>query len=222
MTSAAQTVTVSNPGLAPLKISSIVSSGAFAQTNDCGAPLPAGATCSIAITFTPAGPGTSTGKIAIADNAPGSPHLISLTGLTGPVVILSSTPSRVFPRRLDFGMVPVGTTSAPQPITLVNATSQPIRIRRILILPRLIFQQTNSCGASIAPGASCTFEVTFTPTSEGKRFGLMLVIDNARPPVQLFRLTGQGTSSSTALLSSRRRTERAGENWSTAARRPGR
>ncbi|HEX8926484.1 MAG TPA: choice-of-anchor D domain-containing protein [Terriglobales bacterium] len=80
-TSAAQNVTVSNTGTAPLSFSSIALTGSdFAMTNGCGASLAAGASCSIAVKFTPTAAGTRTGTITLTDNASGGTQQIALTG----------------------------------------------------------------------------------------------------------------------------------------------
>ncbi|HXA58488.1 MAG TPA: discoidin domain-containing protein [Streptosporangiaceae bacterium] len=79
-TSAAQVVTVTNTGNAPASISSIAASGEFAQTNNCGASLAAGANCTINVTFTPTAVGTRTGYVTINSNATNSPGTISLSG----------------------------------------------------------------------------------------------------------------------------------------------
>src|SRR5207249_1967870 len=63
-TSAPQAVTLSNPGSGPLSISSIAITGAnsgdFAQTNNCGSSVAAGAKCTINVTFRPTATGTRT------------------------------------------------------------------------------------------------------------------------------------------------------------------
>jgi hypothetical protein len=84
-TSASQPVTLSNAGSAALAISSISASGDFAQTNNCGASIGAGANCRIDVTFSPAAAGTRTGALSVTDNASGSPRTASLngTGLAG-------------------------------------------------------------------------------------------------------------------------------------------
>jgi hypothetical protein len=79
-TSVAQTVTLSNTGSAPLAISSIVGSGDFLQTSNCGSGVAAGAACSISVRFHPTGTGTRTGAITITDDAAGSPHKVALSG----------------------------------------------------------------------------------------------------------------------------------------------
>src|SRR5437667_184648 len=79
-TSAAQTVTLSNTGTATLAISSIVASGDFAQTNNCGGSLAVGGNCAINVTFSPTASGTRTGSLRATDNTSGSPQTVSLTG----------------------------------------------------------------------------------------------------------------------------------------------
>ena len=83
-TSAAQTVTVANPGTSTLAISSISTSGAFSQTNNCGSVLAAGASCTVSVKFAPTAGGAQTGELAIANSATASPigATLSGTGLT--------------------------------------------------------------------------------------------------------------------------------------------
>jgi hypothetical protein len=79
-TSTAQTAVLYNPSSPPLKITSIVASGDFTQTNTCGSDVPGGANCTVSITFAPTASGTRTGRLTITDNSPGSPQVIGLTG----------------------------------------------------------------------------------------------------------------------------------------------
>jgi phospholipase C len=188
-TSPAQTITLSNTGSAALFVSSIAGSGDFAQTNNCPlAPntVAAGASCTISVTFTPTAMGTRTGAITVTDNASDSPQSLSLTGTgTAPVVSLS-------PTSLDFGNQLVGTSSAPQAITLTNTGTGTLTISGLAISGD--FSQTNNCGSSVAPSASCTISVTFTPTTTGGRSGSITITDNASDSPQSLSLTGTGTA----------------------------
>ena len=88
-TSPSQMFTLSNPGNAPLSISSVMLAGANASdfalgTNTCGETLAASATCSIAITFTPSTTGSFNATLSVTDNAAGSTQISTLTG-TGTV-----------------------------------------------------------------------------------------------------------------------------------------
>jgi hypothetical protein len=79
-TSAAQNLTLTNTGSAPLTISSIVINGDFAQTNACGTSVAAGANCTIAVTFAPTTVGARSAMVTITDKATGSPHTVALSG----------------------------------------------------------------------------------------------------------------------------------------------
>ena len=87
MTSAPQTVTVSNTGTAPLTVAliAIVSGNAtqFAQTNTCG-PLPAtiavGGSCTVNVTFRPTGAGNRASTLRVAASAPARTQDVALTG----------------------------------------------------------------------------------------------------------------------------------------------
>jgi len=79
-TTAAQSVTVNNPGASAISISSIVASGAFAETNNCGSALAAGASCSVSVTFSPTAGGAATGELAVTNSATATPIGASLSG----------------------------------------------------------------------------------------------------------------------------------------------
>jgi len=79
-TSSPQTLTLKNTGegtLSPVNISVI---GDFAEMDTCGLGVAAGATCMVMVTFTPTESGARAGTLTIADNAPGSPQTVQLTG----------------------------------------------------------------------------------------------------------------------------------------------
>jgi probable HAF family extracellular repeat protein len=85
--SATMTLTVSNVGTADLTIASASVGGAndgdFAIANNCGTAVPAGGSCTIAVTFTPQALGARTGSLTLTDNTgsfPGSQQVVSLTG----------------------------------------------------------------------------------------------------------------------------------------------
>ncbi|MBV9382457.1 MAG: discoidin domain-containing protein [Streptosporangiaceae bacterium] len=79
-TSAAQTVTVTNPGSTPASIAQLSVSGPFAQTSTCGTTLGAGASCTVSVKFAPTAAGTASGTLTVASSAPGSPLSVPLSG----------------------------------------------------------------------------------------------------------------------------------------------
>jgi uncharacterized repeat protein (TIGR01451 family) len=188
-TSAAQQVTLTNSGATPVNISGVTTSSEFTQTNNCGSTLATGASCVLNVTFTPAAGGLRTGTLTITTNAVGSPHVINLTGTgvqTGPVVTLS-------PSSLTFGAQIVGTTSAPQMVTLTNSGTATLNISSIAVAGD--FAQTNTCTASLTPAATCTISVTFTPTLAGTRVGTVTITDDSATSPEVIQLSGQGLPS---------------------------
>ncbi len=201
-TSAAQTVTLTNSGTAPLTIGGIgldgANAGDFAQTGTCPvgpATLAAGASCAISVTFTPTAAGARAASLSVADNAAGSPHTVALAGSgvvpPAPAVTLS-------PASLAFAGQLVGTTSAAQTVTLTNSGTAPLTIAGIGLggTDAGDFAQTGTCPvgpATLAAGASCAISVTFTPTAAGGRGATLTVTDNAAGSPHTVALAGSGT-----------------------------
>ena len=79
-TSAAQTVTVANPGSSSTSISQLAVSGPFSQTTTCGATLAAGASCTVSLKFAPTAAGAASGSLTVASSAPNSPLSVPLSG----------------------------------------------------------------------------------------------------------------------------------------------
>ena len=184
-TSSAQGVTLNNTGGAALAIASIVASGDFAQTNNCGSSVAAGTSCTINVTFTPTAAGTRSGSLTITDNS------IGLTGSTQTVTVSGTglgPEASLSPATLTFAALMVGSTSSAQGITLNNTGSVALAIASIVASGD--FAQTNNCGSSVAAGASCTINVTFTPTQGGNRSGAITMTDNAPGSPHAVALTG--------------------------------
>ena len=186
-TSKAKTVTLTNTGLGVMSIKNIAVSGPFAQTNTCGTTVASGASCPFTVTFKPTTIGTLTGSVSITDNAPASPQKIALTGI-GTYVQLS-------PTSLNFGNQPTGTTSLAKTITMSNKGGVAVSITGISIAGADLsdFSQTNTCGTSVAAGASCFIKVKFTPAATGARTATVSISDDGGGSPQKVSLTGTGT-----------------------------
>jgi len=196
--SASQTVTLSNTSALALNISSIVITGTnatdFAQTHTCGASLSPGASCTISLTFKPTQVGSRAASVTITDNAAVSPQQIALSG-TG----VTSGPNATLSASLTFAAQTVGTASSAQSVTLINYGRATLGITRIATSGD--FSQTHTCGSSLAVLASCTISVTFTPTQQGSRAGTLSITDNAPGSPQTVSLSGTGTTTQSADLS---------------------
>ncbi|MCO5990573.1 choice-of-anchor D domain-containing protein [Actinoallomurus spadix] len=79
----------------------------------------------------------------------------------------------VSPTALGFGSVATGSTSAAQTVTVSNSGTAAAPVGSITASGD--FAQTNTCGGSIAAGASCTVSVRFSPTATGSRTGNLSV-----------------------------------------------
>jgi hypothetical protein len=204
--SVSQPVTLSNTGTASVPIAKLTASGDFSQTNTCAGDL-AGSTsgttsCTINVTFTPTAKGLRKGTLTLLDNATGSLHLVHLTGM-GTQVKLSVD-------ALSFEGQPVRNPSSPKLVTLTNIGNTPLRIAEIRITPPVEvwasplgsnvssihrageFAETNACGTSLAPGASCTISVTFTPRRAGNSTAWLIVSDDGGGSPQRVTLWGVG------------------------------
>ena len=180
-----QTVLLRNMGSSPLSISSTTVSGDFAETDNCGTSVPAAASCTLSVTFTPTAVGIRSGSILILDDAAGSPHVINLSGSgSGAVAALS-------PLSLTFSSQPLGTSSTPQTLTLTNTGNATLNVGSIQAAGD--FSQTNTCPPTLAPNSTCALNVIFTPTGTGSRSGAITVSDNAQGSPQTATLIGTGS-----------------------------
>jgi VCBS repeat protein/centrosomal CEP192-like protein/ASPM-SPD-2-Hydin domain-containing protein/FG-GAP repeat protein len=183
-TSPAQIITLNNNSTATLNISGIAVSGDFAQTNNCGSSVAAGASCAINVTFTPTVANTRTGTLTISDDAPNSPQTVSLTGTGITSAVTLAPPTLTYAAQL------VGTTSPPQSVTLTNGGNAALTIASVAASGD--FAETNTCGSSVAAGADCTINITFTPTASGTRAGTLTITDSAPGSPQTVALSGAG------------------------------
>ena len=198
-TSVAGTATLNNAGTGALSISSVTMTGAnpsdFAQANNCGSSLAAGSSCTFSVTFTPSASGSRAALLSVADNSAGSPQTVSLAG-TGSVPAASLSPTS-----LSFGNQSVNTKSGTLSATLTNGGNAALSLSSIALTGANAgdFAQTNTCGTSVAAGASCSITVTFDPTASGSRSASVSFTDNAGGSPQSLSLSGTGTTVSATL-----------------------
>jgi hypothetical protein len=88
----------------------------------------------------------------------------------------------------------VGTTSAPQSLTILDLGTDPLTISNATVSGDFAIP-TNPCPAAVAAsGGSCTIPVTFTPTVVGTRQGSVTLTDNSAGSPRMIPLIGQGAS----------------------------
>lgn len=191
-TSAAKTVTVKNNNSVALTLSSIAIAAApadFAQSGTtCSASIAADSSCTVSATYSPSILGAETGTLTLIDTAGNSPQILNLTG-TG-VVQVSVTPTS-----LTFASLKVGTLSSAKTLTIKNNLPTTLTISGITIggtNQSDFAQSATTCGASLAPSASCTVNVIFEPQAIGSRSASLTVSDSAVTSPQTVALSGTG------------------------------
>jgi hypothetical protein len=96
------------------------------------------------------------------------------------------------PLSLAFSPQLVNTTSASKPVTLKNTSGATVSINSITPTGNFAVAG-NTCGSSLNSGASCTVNVTFTPSVAGALTGSLAISDSAPDSPQTVALSGTGT-----------------------------
>ncbi|MFL6626930.1 MAG: choice-of-anchor D domain-containing protein [Vitreoscilla sp.] len=194
-TGGARTLTVANNGQADLRFTSIAAGGADAADivlgGTCAVAVPVApkASCSVTAALHPGALGARSATLALATNAPVGTVDVSLTGegIASPAPALTlSQPS------LGFGMVTIGTTSVARKITVGNSGSANLTISAIQSSSGE-FKLTHDCPAGLAPGASCTVSVTYTPVSANSAESVVITSNAFSSPNSIV-VTGLGTT----------------------------
>jgi len=192
-TSTPQTLTATNVFPLAVTVQQAGTNGDFAETNNCPVPpatLAPGASCTASVTFTPTTSGPRSGKFGVLDSAPASPQYVSLTG--------SATDIGLSASHLYFGSQPVGTTSTAKVVTVTNEGSVTVNFTGSGIVlagtdPADFLISANTCGPSLAAGASCTVRVKFQPMATGSRGASLQFNDDGGASPQTVKLSGSGT-----------------------------
>jgi hypothetical protein len=106
----------------------------------------------------------------------------------------------VVPSVLNFGTIQDGVTSASQTVTLTNNTTATLTLAVAITditppAPATDFAiSSNTCGANVAAGGSCTVSVTFTPTLNAAESATLVFTDSDPSSPQNVSLTGTGTT----------------------------
>lgn len=131
------------------------------------------AACTISITYAPSSVGSSRASLFITDNAPGSPQQILLAGTAvaspqpAPVLTLNPATALNFP-----GTIQQGTPSLAQSILATNSGSATLQFSTVALSglnPTDFSVSSNTCVGPLAPNATCTVSLVFTPLAAGVR-----------------------------------------------------
>ena len=108
---------------------------------------------------------------------------------------------------VSFPTTTAGSTATASPVTLTNTGTGTLTISPPVVggTNQSNFGETNTCGSSLAAGASCTITATFTPSAAATYNATITITDNATGSPQIIALSGSGSAtagSPTVTLSS--------------------
>ncbi|HUW80103.1 MAG TPA: choice-of-anchor D domain-containing protein, partial [Acidocella sp.] len=161
--SSAQTITLTNTGDLPMTSISVLVSGGFQTSNNCGTQLAGQASCAISVIFAPSQTGSQTGALNVSDALRTQTVALSGTGLQPPAFGVS-------PSSLSFTAQQLGVATQPQTLTVSNTGGAPLANVGFQIAGPAAGSfsiGTTTCGAALNNGSSCTVQVIFTPAAAG-------------------------------------------------------
>ena len=200
-----QKVTVYNTGRSATTLGGVSATGGFTVTpdpaNPCGTglaganPTDPGMWCQVDVSYTAPASGITTGTLTIPNGQPGGPVTVQLIGTDGGTAV--NTPVSASPGSLAFGSIAVGSTAPAQTVTVSNPGPAAATLTSVTVSGP--YAQTNTCGATLAAGASCTVSVTFRPTTGGLQTGTLAIANSTTQNPVGTALSGTGVSATTNL-----------------------
>jgi len=175
-TSTQQTVTLMNTSTSAEQVGAVVatttssSATSFSASSNCGT-LTAGATCAIAVGFTPAtAQAAGTLTIPVTSTVGGAPVLTNYTvPLTG-AYTTEDEGLEIVASDAEYGPQATGASGVTRQFTINNLTAKSLSLT--IALPRQFVLSGAPC-AGLAPYASCNFSVAFLPLDNGDLTGTL-------------------------------------------------
>ena len=196
--SASQVFTLANTGTASITINSTsLPNAIFTLTKTaCGTTLASGASCTYTIVFAPTAVGVQTTTFSVAYN---SAVLSSSLAGTGVAAITTAPQAALTPSTANFGSVTTGSSSSAQVFTLSNAGNAALPITSTNITganASAFVMGSNTCGTSLAAGASCAISISFHAAATGQATATLSVVDSVG--TQSASLAGTGVATGAA------------------------
>ena len=166
--SAPQTAVISNTSGVAINIATVAPPAApfSITTNGCGGLLLPGATCAVAIVFSPTAQGSASSSLNVAGD--GLSVSASLVGAGRSTVVPGSL--TINPTSANYGSAQIGTALAAKKFVVSNPGQTAVALAGVGLNGSGADQftiTTNGCGTSVAGGTSCTVEVAATVTRAG-------------------------------------------------------
>jgi hypothetical protein len=186
-------VIVTNSGTAPLGFSGIWIAGTnaadFTIATTCGAVLTVQASCTVAVTFVPSAVGVRSATLIFNDSVASSPQIVTLAGAG---VLPAQASLNV--SSMSFSGQTIGSSSAPQSLTLTNTGGVPLSISAINLSGQDApdFKLSTACPGVLAVGSTCKASVSFAPSAPGVRTALLSFASNDAISPRMVVITGTG------------------------------
>jgi hypothetical protein len=174
--------------------------GTTCPTPDAGssAGVAPGTSCQVTVTYSPATLGPVSGQLDMTFCAPDSTSCITTSKVSLAAEGVHAETLTLNPSPLSFTSTPLGTSSQAQTVTLTNGP-EPMLISALSfggLAPHDFATAHDGCtGTDLAAGASCTFDVSFTPSAAGAR-NATVTVDGATlgNPYPTLTLSGLGSA----------------------------
>ena len=173
-TSQTLAATIANSGASSVTVSNATVTGRGFRMSGLSFPLtlPPGQKKSFLVTFTPQAPGTASGTVVIASDAPNSVVNVPVSGMAIAAGALFSNPSS-----LSFGSVQVG-QSQTLGETLTNSGGSNVTVSQASVPAGFVINGLN-LPLTLAAGQSTAFSVTYSPQSDGPASGSLSIASDA-------------------------------------------
>ena len=184
-----RTVVLTNNGNQSLQIGTISIGAPFTLANGCSSFLPPGQSCSLLLGFSAAALGTYNTTLSVVTNSATGSGAIPVTART---VAVPAPELRLSASSMGFGDRLFNTTSPTQRVTITNIGTSLATFSAIETSNLDFLVAGTSCGATLAPAASCFADVAMRPVGFGPRTGQLVVSSNGAGSPQMVNLVGSG------------------------------
>ena len=183
---ASQTVQLANTGNSSMTVSQVAASGSGVSVSGLAAPVTIAPSQSVPLTvkFAPTSGGAVAGSLTVT-NSEGINAVAAVTG-TGVQAGISVTPTSA-----SFGSVATGNTNS-QTIQLKNSGTASLTVSQVAATGSGFSVGGVTVPLTLAPGASSTFNVQYTPTASGAVNGSVTIVSNAPNSPATVSLSGTG------------------------------
>lgn len=189
--SAPQTLTITNSGGAAManvgfQITGTGAASFALASTTCGATLAKGSSCTAQVTFRPSANGATQATLTITSSTEQVKSVTVLLNGTGQ----SDSGLAATPAQLSFAATALGQSGEAQTVTISNSGNVDASGLAFAVSGPFALKQ-NTCGISLAAGASCTTGIVFSPMQAGNASGAV-TITSSNATAATVLLTGIG------------------------------